>query len=140
VNFLGRYTFLENMGSTHHICKARLNHLVQQALQVRPALPGAADPPPWHDYGPDHRHSLEHNLDKRDSLKKRWFDQRVEARITWINGSTYPVAQPPQPSSRGDSRRSLQRSVHHMAQGRAGHTYQLACWAKPTQGADLQPP
>jgi hypothetical protein len=62
---------------------------------------GAAGPAPWRVPGPKHRLSHEHNLDERYSLRKQWFDQMVESRITWINGSTYSVTQPPQPSSRG---------------------------------------
>jgi hypothetical protein len=84
-------------------------------------------------------YSLKHNLDECDSLNKWRFDQRVEARITWINGSTYLIAQP-QPSSKGDPRRPLTRSVHRTTRDRAGRTYHLVCRAKPTQGAHLQPP
>jgi hypothetical protein len=65
---------------------------------------GATDPAPWRVPGPMHRLSLEHILDERDSLRKCQFDQMVKARITWINGSTYPVTQPPQLSSRGNPR------------------------------------
>jgi hypothetical protein len=54
---------------------------------------GAAGPAPWHDSSPEHPHSLKHNLDEHDSLKKRRFDQMVEVRITRINGPTYPIAQ-----------------------------------------------
>jgi hypothetical protein len=76
---------------------------------------GAAGPTWWHDPGLEHPHSLEHNLDECDSLKKRRFDQMVEARFTWINGFTYPIAQPPQQSSKGDPSHSLTWSVHHTA-------------------------
>jgi hypothetical protein len=51
--------------------------------------------------------SFEQYLDERDSLRKRRFDQMVEARITWINGSTFPAAQLPQPSFRSDPRLSV---------------------------------
>jgi hypothetical protein len=73
------------------MCQARPNHLFQSAQQVQLALPGVRDPAPWYDSGPEHPHSLEHNLDERCSLKKRRFDKIVEARI---NGSTYPIVQP----------------------------------------------
>jgi hypothetical protein len=68
-------------------------------------LVGAACPATWRVPSPKHRLSLEHNLDKRDSLRKHRFDQMVETRITWIHVSNYPVTQPPQSSSRGDPRR-----------------------------------
>jgi hypothetical protein len=107
-------------------------HVLCTAKPPGPAGPvGAADPTgatgpaPWHDSGPEHPHSHEHNL---------------EARITSINGPTYPIAQPPQPSSKGNPRRPRARSVYHTVWGRAGHTYQLACREKLTQGANLQSP
>jgi hypothetical protein len=43
---------------------------------------GAVGPAPWCASGPKHRLSLEHNLDERDSLRKRRFDQVVEASET----------------------------------------------------------
>jgi hypothetical protein len=99
-----------------------------------------ADPARLHAPSPECHYSHEHNLDECDSLKKRQFDQRVEARISWINGSTYPIAQPPQPSSKGDPRHPLTWSVHRTMWGKAGRTYHLACQTKPTQGADQQLP
>jgi hypothetical protein len=80
---------------------------------------GAGSPASWRVSGLEHPFSLEHNLDERDSLKKCRFDQMVEARITWINGSTYTVTQPPQPSSRGNPRHLRAWSVHHTMQVRA---------------------
>jgi hypothetical protein len=65
---------------------------------------GGAGPAPWRDPIPKHRLFLEQNLDEQDSLRKHWYDQMVEARITGINGSTYAATQPPQPSFRGDPR------------------------------------
>jgi hypothetical protein len=56
---------------------------------------GAVGPTLWCVLGSKHRLSLEHNLDEQDSQRKCRFDQMVEARMTWINGSTYPVTQPP---------------------------------------------
>jgi hypothetical protein len=90
--------------------------------------------------GPNHCLSLEHNLDEWDLLKKCWFDQMVEDRITWINESTYLVTQSLQPSPRGDPRRLWAESAHHTARGWDDRTYQPTHWAKPTQGADLQLP
>jgi hypothetical protein len=101
---------------------------------------GAAGAAPWLVSSPKHHLSLEHNLDEHDSLRKRRFDQMLDDMITSINRSTYPVAQPPQPSSRCNPRHSRAWPMHHTAQGWAGRTYELACWTKPTQGADLQPP
>jgi hypothetical protein len=49
--------------------KARPNHLVRPALQVRPTLLGVAGPTLWHVPGPEHPLSCEHNLDEHDSLK-----------------------------------------------------------------------
>jgi hypothetical protein len=97
---------------------------------------GMADPAWLHASGLKCPYSLEHDLDECDSLKKCQFDQRVEARITWINWPTYSIAQPPQPSSRGNPRHPITQSVHHTTRGRAGRTYHLACRAKPTQGVD----
>jgi hypothetical protein len=88
---------------------------------------GAAGPAPWHDSSPEHPHSLKHNLDEHDSLKKRRFDQMVEVRITRINGPTYPIAQARQPSSIGNPSHPRAESVHYTVQGRADRTYQLAC-------------
>jgi hypothetical protein len=108
-------------------------HVLRTAEPPGPTEPAdAADRTPWHDSGPKHPHSLEHNLDEHDSLKKCQFDQMVEARITWINGSTFPIAQLPQPSSRGDPRRPQTQSLHHTTLDRVGGTYQLVCRAKPT--------
>jgi hypothetical protein len=73
---------------------------VRPVLQVQPALPGAAASAPWHVSGPMHLLSSEHNLDERDGPRKRRFDQMDEVRITWINGSTCPADQPPQPHSK----------------------------------------
>jgi hypothetical protein len=67
-------------------------------------LAGAAGPTPWHILSPMHLLSREHNLDERDPPRKRWFDRMDEVRITWINGSTCLVIQPPQPSQ-GNPRR-----------------------------------
>jgi hypothetical protein len=110
---------------------------------VRPALTdtlGPTGPTQLHASGPECPYSLKHNLDECDSMKKRRVDRRVEARTTWIIGSTYLIAQPPQPSSRGNFRCLLTRSVHGTARGRASRTQHLVCQANLTQGADLQLP
>jgi hypothetical protein len=65
---------------------------------------GAAGPAPWLVRGPMHLLFREHNLDERDPPRKRRFDRMEDVRITWINGSTCPAAQPPQPSFQGDPR------------------------------------
>jgi hypothetical protein len=52
-----------------------------------------------------HLLSRGHNLDERDPLRKRQFDRMDEVWITWINGSTCPADQPPQPSFQGNPRR-----------------------------------
>jgi hypothetical protein len=102
-------------------------------------LAGAAGPTPWHMLSPMHLLSCEHNLDKRDPPRKHWFDRMDEVRITWINGSTCPAVQPPQPSQ-GNPRRPWAMAVHHTAQRRASRTSQPSCRAKLTQGNDPQPP
>jgi hypothetical protein len=60
-------------------------------LQVRPALPGAAAPAPWHASGPTHVLSYEHNLDEQDWSRKRGL-------IEWMNlgslGSMGPLVRP----------------------------------------------
>jgi hypothetical protein len=70
-------------------------HVLGTAEPPGPAGPaGAASPALWHVPSPEHPLSLQQYLDKRHSLMKHQFDQRVEARITWINGSTCLAAQP----------------------------------------------
>jgi hypothetical protein len=66
---------------------------------------GAAAPTPWLVSGPMHLLSHGHNLDERDRPRKLRFDRLDEVRITWINGSTCPVEQPPQLSFQGNPRR-----------------------------------
>jgi hypothetical protein len=80
VNFIGRYTFWEKLEPTCHMSKARPNHLVRQALQVRPALPVVL--------GPKHLISLEQYMDKHDSLKNVGLIQR------WRLGSMGPLVRP----------------------------------------------
>jgi hypothetical protein len=66
---------------------------------------GAASPTPWLVLGPMHLLFRGHNLDKRYTPRKHQFDRIKEVRITWINGSTCPVDQPPQLSFQGNPRR-----------------------------------
>jgi hypothetical protein len=51
---MGRYTFWEKLEPTCHTGYARPHHQARLALQVRPALPGAAAPAPWLVLGPMH--------------------------------------------------------------------------------------
>jgi hypothetical protein len=84
-------------------------------LQVRPALPGAAGPAMCHVHGPKHFLPRVHNLDERDLSKKCRFDRMDELVITWINGSTSPADQPPQPSFQEHPERHQAKAVHPTA-------------------------
>jgi hypothetical protein len=88
VNFIDRYTFWEKLEPTCHMSKARPNHLVRPALQMRPTLPGAANPAPWLVPDPEHLLSLEQYLDEHDSLKNVGLIQR------WRLGSMGPLVRP----------------------------------------------
>jgi hypothetical protein len=66
---------------------------------------GAAAPALWHASSSTHLLSRGHNFDERDRPRKRRFGLMDEVRITWINGSTCPADQRPQPSFQGNPRR-----------------------------------
>jgi hypothetical protein len=83
-----------------------------------------------------HLLSRGHNLDDRDRPRKCRFDRMDDVRITWINGSTCPADQPPQPSFQGNSRHPWAKVVHHTTRSRAVRTSQPSYRAKPTQGTD----
>jgi hypothetical protein len=89
--------------TTHVLGTAESPGMTGWAGAASPA--GAVGPAPWRVPGPKDRLSLEHNLEELDSLRKCLFYQMVEARITWIIGSTYLVTQLPQLSTRGDPKR-----------------------------------
>jgi hypothetical protein len=112
---MDRYTFRGEMEPTCHKSQARPYHQAWPALQVRPALPGAAGPALCHVHGPKHFLPRVHNLDERDLSKKCRFDRMDELVITWINGSTSPADQPPQPSFQEHPERHQAKAVHPTA-------------------------
>jgi hypothetical protein len=96
-----------------------------------------------HILGPRHQQSHEQVLDGWETMILCRLDQKAKVGSTWIDGPTL-------------NHRNCHQGVildvtpHYRCitwwfgrcarTYRAGRTYQLACWAKPTQGADLQPP
>jgi hypothetical protein len=104
-----------------HTSQTRLYHLAWLALQLRPAwqvrsaLPGAAGPAPCHVLTPEHFLPHVHNLYEQDLSRKCRFDQMDEVVITWINGSTSPSDQPPQPSFQEYPGRHQAKAVHPTA-------------------------
>jgi hypothetical protein len=62
---------------------------------------GAAAPAPCHVSSPSQFLPRVHNLDEQDSSRKHRFDRMDEVVITWINWSTSPTDQLPQPSFQG---------------------------------------
>jgi hypothetical protein len=87
--------------------------------------------------GPRHQQSHKHPLDGWDTPVNGRFDQKAKVGSTWIDGPTLNrhnfhqgvILDVPQHG------RCITRPL-----SRVGHTYQLVCRAKPSQGADLQPP
>jgi hypothetical protein len=103
------------MEPTCHTSQARLHHQARPALQVRSALAGATGPAPCHVLTPEHILPRVHNLDERDLSRKCRFDRTDEVVINWINGSTSPTDQPPQPSFQEHLERHQAKVVHPTA-------------------------
>jgi hypothetical protein len=78
-------------------------------------LEGVAGPAPWHILGPEHFLPRVHNLDERDLSRKHRCDRMDEVVITWINGSTSPVDQPPQTSFQEHPERHQVKAIHPTA-------------------------
>jgi hypothetical protein len=75
-------------------------------------LAGAAGPAPCHVLGLENFPPHMHNFDERDLSRKHQSDRMDEVVITWINGSTSPADQPPQPSFQEHSERHHAKAVH----------------------------
>jgi hypothetical protein len=118
---MGMYTFRGEMEPTCHTSHERPHHQAQPALQVRPAwqvrsaLAGAGGPALCHVLGLEHFLHHVHNLDGQDLSRKRHFDRMGEVVITWINASTSPADQPPQPSFQEHLDHHQAKVVHPMS-------------------------
>jgi hypothetical protein len=75
----------------------------------------AVGPASCHVLGPEHFLPRMHNLDERDLSRKHRFDRMDKVVITWINGSTSPADQPPQPSFQEHPERHQAKAVHPTA-------------------------
>jgi hypothetical protein len=78
-------------------------------------LAGAAGHAPCHVLAPEHFLPHVHNLDEQDLSRKHRFDRMDEVVITWINGSTSPADQPPQPSFQEHLEHHQAKAVHPTA-------------------------
>jgi hypothetical protein len=138
--------------------QVRLHHSQVRPHQSRPQLAraghiwpglgstsstGAPAPIICHVFGPWHQQSHEQVLDGWETLILCRLDQKANVGSTWVDGPTLNCRNHQQGVI-------LDVTPHHLCitqwfgrcarTYRADRTYQLACRAKPTQGADLQPP
>jgi hypothetical protein len=104
---------------------------------------GVAAPTICHVSGPRHQQSHKHTLDGWDTPVNGRFDQKDKVGSTWIDGRTLNRRNCHQGVILGipqHGRCITMPLVRVSRTYRAGRTYQLVYRAKPTQGADLQPP
>jgi hypothetical protein len=77
-------------------------------------LVGAVSPALCHILSPEHFLPHMHNLDERDLSRKHRFHRMDEVVITWMNGSTSPADQLPQPSFQDHPEHHRAKAVHPM--------------------------